>query len=50
MVVIYCYLERENCKILKFHENNSSAFENNPSYSFKRRPPISVALKNFKIK
>ena len=27
MAVTYCYLERENCKILKFHMNNFS----NPS-------------------
>ena len=24
MTVIYCYLERENCKVLKFNMNNLS--------------------------
>ena len=27
MVVISCYLERESCKVLKFHKNNPSYFE-----------------------
>ena len=27
MVVIYCYLERENYKVLKFRRNNSSYFK-----------------------
>ena len=27
MLVIYCYVERDSNKILKFHKNNSSYFE-----------------------
>ena len=27
MVVIYCYLGRENCKVLRFFMNNFSYFE-----------------------
>ena len=27
MVIIYCYFERENYKVLKFHVNNVSDFE-----------------------
>ena len=27
MIVIYCYLEIRNCKVLKFHVNNFSYFE-----------------------
>ena len=27
MIVIYCYLERENYKVLKFHRNNSAYFK-----------------------
>ena len=27
MTVIYCYLKKENCKVLKFHMNNFSYFE-----------------------
>ena len=27
MTVIYCYFERENYKVLKFHMNNFSLFE-----------------------
>ena len=34
MVVLYCYLERKNYKVLKFHENNYSYFE----ITFSERP------------
>lgn len=27
MAVVYCYLEKENYKVLKFHMNNFSYFE-----------------------
>ena len=30
-IVIYCYLERENYKVLKFYMNNFSYFEINAS-------------------
>ena len=40
MTVIYCYLERENYKTLKFHEKNSFYFEISAP-SFKLRPPRS---------
>ena len=36
IVVIFCYLESENYKVLKFHVNNSSYFE-------KSAPPLSSA-------
>ena len=31
MTVIYCYLERKNYKVLKFHINNFTYFEISPS-------------------
>ena len=37
MVVIYCYLEREKYKILKFNRNNSSYFKTSAS-PLKRLP------------
>ena len=39
LIVIYCDLERENYKVVKFYMNISSYFE---PPSFKRRPPMSA--------
>ena len=50
MVVIYCYLKKENDKILKFHKINLSCIETSVSLSFKLRPPISAALSSFEVK
>ena len=35
MVFIYCYLERENYEVLKFHEKNFLTLKQ----TFKSRPP-----------
>ena len=43
MVVIYCYLEREKYKILKFNRNNSSYFKT--SASPLKRPPVNKRRK-----
>ena len=48
MTVIYCYLKRENCKVLKFciiFLTLQYALS-----SFEHCPPISTALQSFKIK
>ena len=39
-VVIFCYFQKENHKVLKFHVNNSYFFQ--ISLSFKRCPPINT--------
>ena len=49
MVVIYCYLERGNYKVLKFHVNVSFTLKEAP-LSFKRRPPISTTHLSPEIK
>ena len=38
MAVIYCYLKRENYKVLKFYMNNFSSFEK------KRLPVLSATF------
>ena len=43
MVVIYCYLEREKYKVLKFNWNNSSYFKT--SASPLKRPPVNKRRK-----
>ena len=40
MVIKYCYLEREDDRVLKFHMNDFSYFEK--SASFKRHPFITA--------
>ena len=42
MVAIYCFLKRENCKVLKFHVNKLSFLELNAPY-FKHCPLMSAA-------
>ena len=42
MDVIYCYLERENYKVLNFHMNAPLLFT--------LRPPISSPTQSFEIK
>ena len=49
MVDIYCYLEREYYKVLKFYVNSFSQFEISAA-SFTRHPPISAASQGFEIK
>ena len=44
MVVVYCYLERKDHKVLKFHVTSSSYFEISFPF-FKHHPPISDGLK-----
>ena len=50
MAVIYCYLEREIYKLLKFHTNNFFYFEISAPPSFKRNLPISTISESFKTK
>ena len=50
MTVIYCYLEIEKYKALKFHKNNLSYSEISASLSFKRHPSISAAFHSFQNK
>ena len=49
IVVIYCYLERHNDEVLKFHWNNFRFFEIKASL-FKCRPPVSATTQCFQIK
>ena len=44
MIVIRCYLETEDYKVLKSRANNFHYFEVSTSLSFKRCPPISAVL------
>ena len=48
MAVIYCYLEREIYKLLKFHTNNFFYFEISAPPSFKRNLPKVPYLKDSK--
>lgn len=43
VLVIYCYLERENQKVLKIRMNNSSFFEVSAP-AFKHCPPVSATM------
>ena len=44
MIIIYCYLERENYKVYKFHRNYSAYFQISPL------PLLSAASYSFEIK
>ena len=46
MVFIYCYLERENYKVLKFHEKNFLTLKQ----TFKSCPPKGATKSSFQIK
>ena len=47
MLVAYCYLEKDNEKVLKFYLNNSTYLEITATF-FERHPPIGMTLQNFK--
>ena len=49
MVIIYCYLKRENCKVLKFNRDNYSYFKIS-AFLFQTSPSISYAPYSFEIK